>query len=659
MDAAVSQSKRFARYEIIRKLGRSMTDVYLAFDPRTARRVILKLIEESRDDYTQLIIEAEKRGAQIQSELHRLDPRILEIYESGVTQGHFFIAMEYFEGKNLLQILQLERRLEPLRAARYGAEICSQLDRLHSFVSDLEGKKRAFVHGDIKPSNVQIGANDELRLLDFGISKVITSTRNLTRHNLGSPTYCSPERLAKGNVDAQADLWAVGVTLYEMVAGTPPYQAQDTRKLESLIESKRPPRSLPSTCPPALAAIISKALAAEVNQRYASAADFEKDLRAYLAGKPTGASSTKKASWWESNATLQKFKPEIVTVRPRPGGLRAAYDNVTRRVAERFTEKPTARVLPQTIHGRQIDWLRLGSILTGIVLVFVFAYLAGRLRNHLWPPRTPIDYAHASAAEINSDWSDYLKLKQRDSFLGPLSPANYRARELKANLLTSADEVIDTYHNSSDSAPASVDWAKAQLCLRHALELAPDDRAISGKLALCEGYTNLIRYPKMPGAARSESSFRRAASKLPKSPDPHLALARLYVYSYLNVGRALAEFQQAERLGFHFGPREIEEQGDGYLIRAEGELRQALKAASTSKTEEEKNLRLSRADMDRARNLYEPISGFSNVSVSLNRLDQDEARAAQLGPRSDPPKTDEDSNEFNPIKTLFKHLKWQ
>ena len=658
MDTAVSQTKRFARYEIIRKLGRSMTDVYLAFDPRIARRIILKLIEESRDDYTQLIIEAERRGAQIQSELHRLDPRILEIYESGVTQGHFFIAMEFFEGKNLLQILQLERRLAPQRAARYAAEICSQLERLHSFVSDVDGKKRAVVHGDIKPSNIQIGANDELRLLDFGIAKVITSTRNLTQHNLGSPTYCSPERLAKGHVDAQSDLWAVGVTLYEMVAGSPPYQAQDTRKLEQLIESKRPPRSLPSTCPPVLAQIISKALASDVDRRYATAADFEKDLRAFLSGRPTGASAIRQPSWWQSNATLNatlhRLRSELMA-RPRPAkqsGVRAAYDQVTRRVSR----GPRG--------ARNVDWFRFGSILFGIVTIFLMAYLAGRLRNHLWPSRTPIDYAHASAQEINNDWAEYEKLKQRDSFLGALSPARWRARDIKANLLGAADEVIDGYHNSSDPSPASVDWAKAQLCLRHAAELEPDDRVIAGKLALAEGYVNLIHYPKLPGAARSEASFRRASARLPKSPDPHLALARLYVYSYLNIGKALAEFQQAERLNFHFGPRELEEEGDGYLIRAEGELRQAIRASAQKsedeKSEEDKDLRLSRSDLDRARNLYEPISGFSNVSVSLNRLDQDEARANELSPPLEPPKIDPSTkSSFDPLKKFLSHLKWE
>src|SRR6202020_3248374 len=108
---------------------------------------------------------------------------------------------------------------------------------------------------DIKTSNIQIGANDEVRLLDFGIAKALTFTHSRTHLGLGSPSYGSPERLNRGQVDRHADLWAVGVTLYEMLAGSPPYQARDTRKLEELIQSRRPPPALPPDCPPQMHAI--------------------------------------------------------------------------------------------------------------------------------------------------------------------------------------------------------------------------------------------------------------------------------------------------------------------------------------------------------------------------------------------------------------------
>src|SRR5207302_9849568 len=128
------------------------------------------------------------------------------------------------------------------------------------------------VHGVIQPSNTHICPNDTVRLLDFGIAKTLRVDCNDTIHIFGSPSYCSPERLARSQVDQQSDLWAVGATLYEMLAGTPPYQAQNTRQLESLIRSKPPPRPLPSSCAVPFRAIVTKALAPHPAHRYGSAA---------------------------------------------------------------------------------------------------------------------------------------------------------------------------------------------------------------------------------------------------------------------------------------------------------------------------------------------------------------------------------------------------
>src|SRR5262249_57167717 len=90
------------------------------------------------------------------------------------------------------------------------------------------------VHGDIKPSNIHLGPHDTVRLLDFGIAKALRDGRVTTAHNFGSPGYCSPERLERSEVDPQSDLWAVGATLYEMLAGVPPHHTGDNRKREGV-----------------------------------------------------------------------------------------------------------------------------------------------------------------------------------------------------------------------------------------------------------------------------------------------------------------------------------------------------------------------------------------------------------------------------------------
>src|SRR5579875_668159 len=391
--------KPFGKYEITRKLSRSMTDVYLARDTEAGRTVVLKLIEHSSDDYTQTIIEAERRGALLQKQLHALDRRILEIYEFGEQNGCFFVAMEYFEGRTLAELLQAEGRIEPKRAARYAAEICSQLRTLHSFISDLDGRRTAVVHGDIKPSNVQISPHDELRLLDFGIAKVITSTHNLTHHNLGSPSYCSPERISKSQVDQHADLWALGVSLYEMIAGLPPYQAQDTRRLENLILSKRPPRALPESCPAALKAIVAKSLAAAIERRYSSAQAFESDLQAFLKRQATAAESERQPAW-DANATAVKNGLPASNGAPTKATVKAATKSVPVKAKRKLTE------------FYNIAIALLAGILAGLLILIPLTYY-----YWFWTSAEKLrigkDYAHQNSSIIDADWTLYKQLKER------------------------------------------------------------------------------------------------------------------------------------------------------------------------------------------------------------------------------------------------------
>jgi hypothetical protein len=288
--AAMSAPTRIGRYEIVRRLGKSMTEVYLARDPDAERLVALKLVPMGGDTVNRLILEAERRGAAIQKELRSADPRIVEVYDFGEYEGWFYVAMQYVEGRNLSEVLRAESAMEPVRAASIALEICEQLAKFH-------GWREAVVHGDIKPSNIHLGRNDTVRLLDFGIAKTLRADCSATGHQFGSPGYCSPERLARSEVDQQSDLWAVGATLYEMLAGVPPYQAESTRKLEAMIRSRRPPRALGPGVPRALRLIVSKAMAPNPGQRYASAGAFQTDLQAFLEHRPTQAEIERRTSW--------------------------------------------------------------------------------------------------------------------------------------------------------------------------------------------------------------------------------------------------------------------------------------------------------------------------------------------------------------------------
>lgn len=610
------RTRQFGAYEVIRKLARGMTDVYLAFDTSANRHAVLKIVEESPDALTQLILEAERRGAELQKQLREADSRVIEIYEYGNNEGFFFVSMQYIEGRTMAEILKQEGRIEPTRAARFAAEILSQLDKLHSFQATIDGQRRSVVHGDIKPSNVQIGTNDEVRLLDFGIAKALTFTHSRTHLGLGSPSYCSPERLSRGQVDRHADLWAVGVTLFEMVAGTPPYQAQDTRKLEALIQSRRPPRALPVDCPAAMTAILHKALSGDLHQRYVSAAAFESDMIRFLQGQPAAAELERRVSW-KSNPTVEKQRPHI------PQRMAVMAETV-RRSALKLRPARAQKIASAMSIVVALLW----GLLAGLVVCVPLGYYY-RFRHESRPLQRPLDFTHASAAEINRDWDVLQRVRRQNAFLGKVSPAASLSDSVRAALLNAGDRVLDAYRNNSDPRIQDFDWAQAALCFTHLIELDRDGRAgdliaDQGKLALCHGYENIDRAPQ---SARAD--FEEAESLLPRSPDPHLGLARIDVYSLKNIGKAISELKAAERLGYAPGPREAEEEADGYRSRATAELNQA-RSDEISKPEEEGFLRLAQRDFDRARQLYEPIAGFSSVNAALRQIDQDERSCRQM-----------------------------
>jgi serine/threonine protein kinase len=559
---------RIGRYEIVSRLGKSMTDVYLAIDTVENRKTALKLIHSGDDAATRLILEAERRGAAIQKELHHLDPRMVEIYEYGDTDGYFFVAMQFVEGRNLAEVLSSDQVIDPYRAAVISLEICEQLAKFHSWQS-------AVVHGDIKPSNIHLGHNDTVRLLDFGIAKILRADCNATNHNFGSPSYCSPERLARAQVDQQSDLWALGATLYEMLAGVPPYQAENTRKLESLIRSKRPPRALPAACPAGLRAIVTKALAPDPAHRYRSALEFQADLQSFLERKPTIA-ETERRSRWSPGSTLE--------------AAREALRKVTRTAARR---RPARRL---QVAGA-IAYFAAGMLL----------WIGGTLGWQAWQAR-----ASAAASPPTS----------------PATSPPTTGENVAQLYVATADRILDSYRYSVDPWLYDFDWQKAEICLERAVALGSGEDSTLGKLALSRGYATLERlngaqYSDNAAAQlriRARDEFMIAARKLPADPAPHLALARVYVYSLPDPEKAMAEFAAAERLGASLGRREIEQQGDVYRIRAQRPLpassRQAVRDAVVR-------------DAATARAFYQRIPGFDEVDDHLRELDRIHAPAAR------------------------------
>jgi hypothetical protein len=315
---------------------------------------------------------------------------------------------------------------------------------------------------------------------------------------------------------------------------------------------------------------------------------------------------------WKSNPTVERLRLPYI-----PQRVASMAETVRRSVLK--LKPPRARRVASVISILvALCW----GLLAGLVVCVPLGYYY-RFWRESNPLRGSLDYTRASAGEINRDWDLLQRVQRQNAFLGGLSPANHLEANVRAALLQAGNEVIEGYRNNSDPRIQDFDWQKAGVCFAHLIEMNRNDRAAQGKLALCHGYENLQH-----ASQQAQTDFEAAVSLTPSSPDPHLGLARIYVYSLKNVGKAMAEMHEAQRLGFEPGPREGEEEADGYRFRATAELDQARQYGTKNRAAEERYLRLAERDFDRARQLYEPIEGFSNVSVALRQVDDDD-RARQ------------------------------
>src|SRR6185295_17190267 len=175
------------------------------------------------------------------------------------------------------------------RAVTIASELCACLALAHRFVPVDGDKPMRLVHGDLKPRNVRITANGGVKVFDFGIAKALSLSRKVTRNDFGTMPYLSPERLDTVEVDEFADLWAMGVMLYEMIRGSRPFEAADTQRLERLIRARVPPLPLNGRCPIGLEAVIARLLGPTPKVRYENAAAAREDLERFKSGKVTQA----------------------------------------------------------------------------------------------------------------------------------------------------------------------------------------------------------------------------------------------------------------------------------------------------------------------------------------------------------------------------------
>ena len=272
------------RYQVTHLIARGgMAMVYRAHDTLLNRAVALKILysELSEDP---AFVERFRREAQAAANLSH--PNIVPVFDWGEDEGTYFIVMELVDGTSLAEVLRHTGSVSPSRAAQIGAQVASALSFAH---------RAGVVHRDVKPGNILITREGQVKVTDFGIAQAVASEDHLAAAGsvMGTATYFSPEQAEGVAVDGRSDVYSLGVVLFEMVVGRPPFVGDtpvdvSSQHVHSVVPS---PSEFNPDVPHDLEAIIMEALGKSPHHRYQSADELRADLVRFTAGEPVRAGS--------------------------------------------------------------------------------------------------------------------------------------------------------------------------------------------------------------------------------------------------------------------------------------------------------------------------------------------------------------------------------
>ena len=275
--------EKLGRYEIRRELGRgAMGVVYEAYDPMIKRVVALKTIRADQLDTAEApaILARFRREAEAAGRLNH--PNVVSIYDFGEDGGTSYIAMEFVSGRDLKSRFDAGERFSTADAIRCTGQILDALDYSH---------RQGVIHRDVKAANVFVLDDGTVKVADFGIAHLDTSSLTQAGSVMGTPSSMSPEQILGLPVDGRTDVFSTGVILYQFVTGERPFgaAATTTAMQKVLKEDPLPPSTLNVQLPDAMDAVVRKALAKRPDERYATAAEFAVALRALAPPRPVAA----------------------------------------------------------------------------------------------------------------------------------------------------------------------------------------------------------------------------------------------------------------------------------------------------------------------------------------------------------------------------------
>ena len=318
------------RYEILEVLGTGgMAVVYKARCHRLNRLVAIKILKDdfSQDEDFRRRFHAESRAVAMLSH-----PNIVSVYDVSTSDDADYIVMELIDGITLKQYMEKKGVLNWKETLHFAIQIGKALDHAHS---------RGIVHRDIKPHNVMVLKNGSVKVTDFGIARVMSKSNTLTKEALGSVHYISPEQAKGGRVDNRSDIYSLGIVMYEMMTGRPPYDGESPVAIAIQHINGKPqmPSTLNPNIPGGLEQIIVKAISREPAKRYETAGVMLQDMDEFRKDPTILFDYNNPSTELEDAAAIASQRKAEPAVTPPPR-------NTAERVVARTGETPVRRQTP-------------------------------------------------------------------------------------------------------------------------------------------------------------------------------------------------------------------------------------------------------------------------------------------------------------------------
>ena len=450
------------RYEIHKRIGRGgMADVFSARDLLLDRQVAVKvLFPEFATDAN--FVERFRREAQSAASLSH--PNIVNVYDWGKYEGTYFIVMEEVQGRTLAEILSTNEQLTSKQAAEIASEVAAALGFAHD---------NHVAHRDIKPANILIGTNGQVKVADFGIARALNAPTesNLTQVGsvMGTATYFSPEQAQGAQPDPRSDLYSLGIVMYEMVAGKPPFTGENPVSIayKQVHDAPQPLVQIVADVPRSFEAIVAKLLAKDPKLRYPSAAALRDDLRRFRNDEPVqalaavqgaqqragvaGAAAVAVAAAGAAGATT--VNPTTAPTGMVPAGApRSTAVPSTGMIEAGYPTGASADAMYYDTNGSRTGWYALGAFVALILLVIggvlLFQALSSDDSGEEAIQFVLDDYTGRPLAEVTADLTAKDIRFTTTAEENNLVPPNFvHKTDPVAGTLILQDQIVEVFYN--------------------------------------------------------------------------------------------------------------------------------------------------------------------------------------------------------------------